>query len=247
MIIATSLQLKVIRAKTVYFVQMLLLLFQSTKNDPLYVYPQLDPNTVHVVRHGANHVPLLPREVRSDFQFSCKFQKFLLYVGRREHYKGFDHLLNSFTMLCDQNTSLGLVCVGSEFTQDEVSLLKRLNIYDKVVSMHADNDLLISLYRSAVAFIYPSFKEGFGLPILEAMRLSCPVICSDIPSSVEIAQDKALIYTCGDNHALVDSVSKVLCMSDSELCALLSEAQSHASGFTWEDAAFQTALFFATI
>jgi mannosyltransferase len=115
---------------------------------------------------------------------------FLLFVGGRTNYKNFDYVAS----ILNQNRELKLVIVGGGFlTKNEIKLFtkdswERLIFIDSVT-----NDELNVLYNRAFALIYPSGYEGFGIPMVEAMRAGCPVIALDIPIVREIAQNSAIL------------------------------------------------------
>ena len=72
--------------------------------------------------------------------------------------------------------------------------------------MDANEDELLSLYKNAVCFIYPSMYEGFGLPILEAFACHCPVLCSDNNGFNEVAGDAAIFFKPDNNEDMQNSI-----------------------------------------
>ena len=213
----------------------------ATRDDLLRIYPQLDPSRVHVIHHGSDHFPALSSaESCRPLPQGLPYPRFLLYVGSRGHYKGFDDLLHAFSQLRLDSLDLGLVCVGSQFSVEEVGRIGDLGLTGKVISLQADEANLLRFYQHALGFVYPSWREGFGLPILEAMRARCPVVCSDIPSSREIADHHALFFRARDQQDLLRVLQELLDWDHVRRKGLLSAAQAHASRFTWQDAARRT-------
>lgn len=95
---------------------------------------------------------------------------------------------------------------------------------------------LRALYERAACFVFPSFYEGFGLPVLEAMACGCPVVASCTSSIPEVAGDAALLVDPADPQALARAVARVL--HDDGLRRWLSSAgRARASRFTWARAA----------
>jgi glycosyltransferase involved in cell wall biosynthesis len=98
---------------------------------------------------------------------------------------------------------------------------------------------LEGLYRSASCFVYPSLKEGFGLPILEAMRRDLPVACADASSLPEVAGDAALYFDPVDVESIVAAVTNLL--ADRELADRLRAAgRERCEMFTWRSAGERT-------
>jgi glycosyltransferase involved in cell wall biosynthesis len=94
-----------------------------------------------------------------------------------------------------------------------------------------------SLYRGAVALVYPSLYEGFGLPVLEAMQCGCPMILTRDPALMEVAADAALY---GDNVREIAMAMKALIESSDCAADLRAKGLERASRFTWENTARAT-------
>jgi glycosyltransferase involved in cell wall biosynthesis len=98
---------------------------------------------------------------------------------------------------------------------------------------------LEGLYSAASCFAFPSLREGFGLPVLEAMRRGLPVACSNASAVPEVAGDAALLFDPTRADEIADAVSRLLL--DPKLRAELTErGRRRAAGFTWRRAAEQT-------
>jgi len=121
--------------------------------------------------------------------------QFFLYVGKRHHYKNFRLLLNAYSLWKRRNL-VKIIIVGDEvWSNDELNLLSELKIRDSVYFIHhPKKEQLRKLYNQAIALVYPSFYEGFGIPLLEAMNCGCPIIASDIPSTREVANDVPIYF-----------------------------------------------------
>lgn len=105
---------------------------------------------------------------------------------------------------------------------------------------------LVTLYRRAVALVLPSRYEGFGLPVLEAMRAGCPVICADSSALPEVAGSAALLFPWDDAAALAAQMTRLA--SDSALrAAQITAGAAHASQFSWSRVAVQTLACFASV
>ena len=122
-------------------------------------------------------------------------------MGARNSYKNFDGLLKAFSLLQKKYNDLELVCVGSTFTKVEQRKMESLKISNKVICKQPSDQELATYYNKALAFVFPSFYEGFGLPVLEAMASKCPLVLSDIPVFKEIAKQNAVYFDPNDENA----------------------------------------------
>lgn len=96
----------------------------------------------------------------------------------------------------------------------------------------ADQDLP-ALYSGALCFVYPSYFEGFGLPILEAMKCGAPVIAGNRTSLPELVADAGLLFDPFDTNALVEALNRIL--DDAEYCTALRDRGFKRSGeFSWK-------------
>lgn len=167
-------------------------------------------------------------------------ETFFLYVGKRLGYKNYSVVLHAIAESAKDGFEINLVTFGGgELEQTTQKMIFDLNISERITIFRDDEIQLARLYQKATALIYPSQYEGFGLPILEAMSLKCPVIASDIPSTREIGQDFVTYFNYSDYHEL----SRIL--NDFQIGLVPSEAarvaaESHGSNFSWARTAMQT-------
>jgi mannosyltransferase len=160
----------------------------STRNDLLRFIPDVDPDLVHVVYNGVSDsfFPL----PSSSSNLNGLRSNYVLYVGSRASYKNFTIVVQSLSSL----PSLFLVCVGGgSLSHREKSLLDKLIPLRFKHYPFASQDHLNVLYNNAYCLAYPSSYEGFGIPILEAMRAGCPVIAVNTSSIPEVSGSAALL------------------------------------------------------
>ena len=96
---------------------------------------------------------------------------------------------------------------------------------------------LPGLYALSRALVFPSLFEGFGMPVLEAMRVGCPVICSRLPSLLEIAGDTAVYVDPERPQTLAD---RLVAADAGHQRALAADGQARARSFSWEKTARDT-------
>lgn len=179
---------------------------ECTKNDFVNYY-DVDPKLVDVVYHGSlfekYQIPKL------ENTYTNTQSPYLLFVGERGMHKNFYHFIEAVSPLLSEN--LNVICAGGGiFRKDEVNFLHSLGICKYVHQETISDSKLINLYQNALAFIYPSINEGFGLPILEAFSCGCPVLCSDASCFPEVAGDAAIYFNPKDAESIRQNVKKIL-------------------------------------
>src|SRR5207253_820484 len=98
---------------------------------------------------------------------------------------------------------------------------------------------LVALYKNAQVYVFPSFSEGFGLPLLEAMACGCPVVSSDRTSLPEVGGEAAIYFDPENIDDMVVKISKVL--NDQKLRKeLISKGDKRVKEFSWQKMAEQT-------
>lgn len=218
----------------------LIAISEATKKDVADYY-HLDPERIHVIHLAPSPSFTAPPETKDT---SGK-RPYLLYVGGRAHYKNVWTLLEGYA-LWDQRTEVRLVFVGPMPSTAELDLLTKLGI-DSLVSFqgYPDDEKLAHLYSQALALVYPSLYEGFGIPLVEAMSMGCPIIASKIPSSLEVASDCALYFEPQDIDSLVDALNGVT--EERRRQSLINAGYRRASRFSWSRSAAKLAETYASV
>ncbi len=171
---------------------------------------------------------------------------FFLFVGVLSPLKNLTGLVEAFARLRGRlkRPCLPLLVVGKPagryWERALLPVIRRLNLSEAIVlTGYLDDAMLRALYRRAVALILPSFAEGFGLPVLEAMACGTPVVASRASALPEVAGDAALYVDPHDPEELSLAMERLA--TDDALCQeLSSRGPSRASSFTWERTARQT-------
>ena len=168
---------------------------------------------------------------------------YIISVGRLNPRKNFASLIRALALLKkEHHLPHLLVIVGKkDYRSDELfRLVAKLGLEKEVIfpGLVDENDLPY-LYRAADLFVFPSFFEGFGLPVLEAMRSGLPVVTSNSSSLAEIAGDAALQVNPNETHELAQAILKAV-TNQALRKTLVERGLSRVNQFTWENAARQT-------
>jgi glycosyltransferase involved in cell wall biosynthesis len=167
---------------------------------------------------------------------------YILYIGTIEPRKNLDRLVEAFAQVKQRGLPHQLRLVGSWGWKYEslVRRIEELGIQDDVIfDGYAPDEDLPALYTLADVFAFPSLYEGFGLPVLEAMRCGTPVVAADIPALAEIAGDAALLIDPYDAEQLGDALALVL-RNDNRAEELRERGLVRAAQFSWRRAARET-------
>ena len=172
--------------------------------------------------------------------------------GRIDYYgKGLDILLKSFKKLSDELQAecplLVLAGPAGENHKDLMNDISSLQLHEKVVWLGRVLDACMSaLYQKCLFVVLASRYEGFGFPILEAMKFSAPLICSDAGALPEVADDAALIFRSGDEVDLCHSMKRLI--SDEGLRQnLVEKGKRRLKRFDWNTTYIQMNQIFLSL
>jgi glycosyltransferase involved in cell wall biosynthesis len=135
----------------------------------------------------------------------------LLHVGSTIARKRIDALLNIFHSLRSAHRNLRLVRVGGPFTAAQQALVRELDLSDSVVVLPTlDRSTLAAVYRRSAVLLMPSEREGFGLPVLEALACGTPVVASDVAALREVGGYAVAYCAVNDVETWHRTVSRLL-------------------------------------
>ena len=142
---------------------------------------------------------------------------YFLYLGTKKPWKNLDLLLNGYKQFLDAGYSTKLILAGKDakHQQDISSKIETLQLNDFVKDVgEVDEQDLPALYQNAAAFIFPSYYEGFGLPILEAMSLGTPVVASNAASIPEVVGAAGILIDPNCADELKDAMVAIVCQEE---------------------------------
>lgn len=219
---------------------------QNTCNDLYKAFGPLRAKEVAVIHNGVSndyhHIDTLSRPDAAFIEsLNVEKNKFLLYVGARTNYKNFPFVLS----LLEKLPELKLVVVGNPLKQHEFKAAGT-DVQSRIFAAgNIDNYKLNLLYNNALCLIYPSSYEGFGIPVIEAMRAGCPVAALNASSIPEIAGSAAMLF---NGLQVNDFAGGVLKLKHADYKAeLISKGLTQSEKFSWDKCSQETFDFYSHI
>lgn len=211
---------------------------ESSKNDIIKYYkvPSIKVNVVYL---GLKDLPKSMASSKNLTDFGVT-KPFVLFVGTLQPRKNIHRLIEAFSKLPSHlKSSHQLVVIGKKgWLYDEIlEAPKKYGILEETVFLdYVSDEDLPQFYKKAEVYVLPSLYEGFGLPVLEAMRYGCPVITSNISSLPEAGGNAALYFDPESVSDIEKTLEKVL--TDKKLREkMIEKGTEHYKKFTWEKAA----------
>ena len=201
---------------------------------------------VHVVP-GATDAKFRPTSITHDVRAALRRaripDRYVLYVAAGRAYKNVDGLIRAYHQLVTRRgipQSLVITGLAGRASTEINQLVVGLGLDDRVVfSGFLDDELLPALYSAADAFVFPSFYEGFGLPVIEAMACGVPVAASNRTSIPEAVGDAGLLFDPASTDQMADAIHRIL--SDAALRGeLVARGAARARQLSWELTARRT-------
>lgn len=214
---------------------------QATKADIVY-YTNIPEENVHVVYNGINHDTHFPQKNIEVLRQLNVGERYFLCIGMmHESRKNFERIIKAFEIVAEKDNDIQLVSVGVVNMQHNINnLVGESKFKDRILLLpYVRNDQKRWLLSSAVALLYPSLYEGFGLPAVEAMACGAPVITSNNTSLPEAAGGAAILVDPYSIENMAYEMERLLnnsALSDE----LIQKGLLHSAQFTWERAAKET-------
>jgi glycosyltransferase involved in cell wall biosynthesis len=226
---------------------------ENTKRD-LVELLKIDPDKIYITYQASRyHTDYLNNQQIEDLKISVSYdftKPYFLFVSTLEPRKNVIGLIQAFNYLKKHHKiEHQLVLIGQTGWKYQ-PILEAINESPYHPEIHHLNyltdDLVALFYHQAEAFIYPSFYEGFGLPVLEAMTLGTPVITSNSSSLPEVTGDSALLINPNHSMELADAMLNIVrdrVLRDN----LIFKGKEQANKFSWEKTAQATLNIYCSV
>lgn len=222
---------------------------ESTKKD---LIEKLDvrPEKITVVYEGVDRGKFRPEadqplagkidEVRRKHGIDGEY---LLFVGTVQPRKNLVRLIEAFSTINNQPSTIELVIVGKKgwLTEEIYAAPEKFGVGERVKFLgYVPTDDIVTLLNEALAFVFPSLYEGFGLVVLEAMACGCPVVTSNVSSLPEVVGEAGILVDPYNVEDVGRGIGEVLSLNGVQRQNLVEKGLNRAREFTWEEAARKT-------
>lgn len=189
----------------------------AATRDQLLEWELLQPERVRVIPNGVHPAYSPEPDPRADAEAERWLDQprvdslDLLHVGSTIQRKRVDVLLRVFGALRQEFPQARLVRVGGAFTIEQIKLIEHLKLADSILVLpFLEREVLASVYRRAALVLQPSEREGFGLPVIEAMACGTPVVASDLAVLREVGGDAVAYCAVADVNRWSELIGELL-------------------------------------
>jgi len=211
---------------------------EFTKSELLH-FEMCEESKIEVIYNGIDERFKRVEDLDKLQKYDLRIKGYFLFVGTLEPRKNLKTLIEAYLALFerygDEIPDLAIVGnIGWRVEQFDEILQKALKNQKVKKLGYVPSEDLTLLYSGAKAFVLPSFYEGFGLPIIEAMACGTPVICSNNSSLSEVAGGAAMLVEAESKESILNTLSNFLDENESAQ-TMISKGLENAQRFNWEN------------
>lgn len=215
---------------------------KTTKKDILRNY-NIQESKVSVIYNGfTRHDKKNDDDKVIKEKYGLKKKKYFLHVGTIQPRKNLSTLITAFSEFQKSHQDFKLVLEGKKgWLYDQIfDQVKSMGLEQSVIfTGYVEDEMESIIFNNAFCSVFPSFYEGFGLPLLEAMNHDCPVISSHASSLPEIAQDAAIYFDPKDYKDLLNKMNQ-LYTNPSLYNKMITAGRRRVKDFSWEKCGEET-------
>lgn len=202
---------------------------------------------IHVVYEAPKTFEIQGISKSEEFALIGKKNPFLLHVGVLCKHKNLPAMIHAFGKAIESASSdWHLILVGGSIasrndddTENIKKTIKNLGLSTRVHLMgYVQDEYLGDFYKNASGYIFPSYNEGFGLPVLEAMEFGLPIAAANNSCLPEVAKDAAIYFNPFDVNEIQEAICKIL-TNDPVLLATLERQPTVLSQYSWSKAVLE--------
>ncbi len=209
---------------------------KSSKSDIIREY-KVDSKKIVVTYPGIKQLKDMKNTDLKKFGID---KQYLLFVGTLQPRKNTSRLIEAFSKIEDKKVDLVIVGKKGWLYEEILAAPDKYKVRDRVKFLDfVTNEDLPSLYKNAKCFVLPSLYEGFGLPVLEAMKYGCPVITSNISSLPEAGGDAAVYIDPENVSDITTKINQVL-KNEKLRAQMIKKGYEQVKKFSWEKTARET-------
>lgn len=239
-------QLKIWSAISIFVSKAVFAISNSTKNDIVRHYPfargkvYVTPLAYDSSKFNLNVSQKDVRRVRGRYSI---VRDYVLYLGTLKPSKNIEGLLEAFSRVSNTESPISLVIAGKKGWMYE-------SIFEKVKKLGLQEDVIFTdfvpeedkpgLIAGAKVFVLPSFWEGFGLDVLNAMACGVPVVVSNVGSLPEVAGRAGILVNPENFESIAEAIKEVLLAPATKYNSMREAGVAQAKEFSWEKTARQT-------
>lgn len=226
------------KGSAISYAQRYICISENTRKDLMDLYPEIPPDRISVAHCGVDDHIFYPKEKHDIDAFRRRFsldRPYFLFVGARVQHTGYKNSRLFFEAISRvDHADFDVFCVGGE-KEIEPAITTMMPKGVHCFRVDLTDDELALAYGGALALVYPSLYEGFGMPVIEAMASGCPIITTQHGALVEAAGDAACLISGTSVEEMRQALVKIRRQPYRD--ELKVKGLQHARQFRWQEMA----------